>query len=53
MAFLSVPPTPYRTKQEFAYRRLRDAMLRCALAPGQRLIIDELARSTSSRADSA
>jgi DNA-binding GntR family transcriptional regulator len=44
MAFLSVAPAPYRTKQEFAYRRLRDALMRCELAPGQRLVIDELAR---------
>jgi len=44
MAFLSVAPAPYRTKQEFAYRRLREAIMRCELAPGQRLVIDELAR---------
>lgn len=44
MAFLSEAPAPYRTKQEFAYRRLRDAIMRCELAPGQRLVIDEIAR---------
>jgi DNA-binding GntR family transcriptional regulator len=44
MAFLSVAPAPYRTKQEFAYRRLREAIMRCELAPGQRLVIDDLAR---------
>jgi DNA-binding GntR family transcriptional regulator len=44
MTFLSEAPAPYRTKQEFAYRRLRDAIMRCELAPGQRLVIDEIAR---------
>jgi DNA-binding GntR family transcriptional regulator len=44
MAFLSEAPAPYRTKQEFAYRRLREAIMRCELAPGQRLVIDEIAR---------
>jgi DNA-binding GntR family transcriptional regulator len=40
------PPTGsrHRTKQEFAYRTLRDAIIRCALRPGQRLVIDDLAR---------
>ena len=32
------------TKQEFVYKTLRQAILRCDLAPGERLIIDELAR---------
>jgi len=27
MAFLSVAPAPYRTKQGFAYRRLREAIM--------------------------
>jgi DNA-binding GntR family transcriptional regulator len=44
MTFLSEAPAPYRTKQEFAYRRLRDAIMRCELAPGQRLVIDDIAR---------
>ncbi len=35
---------PYRTKQEFVYETLRDAIMRCELGPGQRLVIDELAR---------
>ena len=35
---------PYLTKQELVYRSLRDAIMRCELAPGQRLVIDELAR---------
>ena len=42
---LAVPPaTRFRTKQELVYRTLRDAIMRCDLAPGQRLVIDELAR---------
>jgi DNA-binding GntR family transcriptional regulator len=44
MTFPSEAPAPYRTKQEFAYRHLRDAIMRCELAPGQRLVIDEIAR---------
>jgi len=44
MTSLSEAPAPYRTKQEFAYRRLRDAIMRCELAPGQRLVIDDIAR---------
>ena len=34
----------FRTKQEFVYRTLRDAIMRCELSPGQRLVIDDLAR---------
>ena len=34
----------YATKQELVYRSLREAIMRCELAPGQRLVIDELAR---------
>ena len=33
-----------RTKQQFVYRALRDAIIRCELPPGERLVIDELAR---------
>lgn len=33
------------TKQQFVYDTLRDAILRCELRPGARLIIDDLARS--------
>ena len=49
----TMPPTPrslaatpalYRTKQELVYRTLRDAILRCELAPDQRLVIDDIAR---------
>jgi DNA-binding GntR family transcriptional regulator len=35
---------PHVTKQRYAYASLRDAILRCALRPGERLIIDDLAR---------
>jgi DNA-binding GntR family transcriptional regulator len=42
---LSVPgPVRYRTKQELVYQTLRGAIMRCDLRPGQRLVIDELAR---------
>ena len=37
-------PALYRTKQELVYRTLRDAILRCELAPDQRLVIDDIAR---------
>jgi len=42
---LGVPKgTRPRTKQEFVYRTLRDAIVRCELPPGERLVIDDLAR---------
>lgn len=34
----------HRTKQEFVYRTLREAIIRCDLQPGERLVIDDLAR---------
>src|SRR2546421_3327167 len=34
----------HRTKQEFAYQTLRDAIMRCELRPGEPLVIDDLAR---------
>jgi DNA-binding GntR family transcriptional regulator len=34
----------YRTKHEFVYRTLRDAIMRCELPPRQRLVIEDLAR---------
>lgn len=37
-------PVRFRTKQELVYRTLRDAIMRCELPPGRRLVIDELAR---------
>jgi DNA-binding GntR family transcriptional regulator len=33
-----------RTKQEFVYQTLRSAIMRCDIAPGERLVIDDLAR---------
>jgi DNA-binding GntR family transcriptional regulator len=36
--------TRHRTKQEFVYRTLRDAIMRCDLQPGERLVIDDLAK---------
>jgi DNA-binding GntR family transcriptional regulator len=38
------PARPHVTKQQYAYASLRDAILRCELGPGERLIIDDLAR---------
>jgi DNA-binding GntR family transcriptional regulator len=32
------------TKQQFVYRMLRNAIIRCELKPGERLVIDDLAR---------
>jgi DNA-binding GntR family transcriptional regulator len=34
----------HRTKQEFAYHTLRDAIMRCELRPNERLVIDDIAR---------
>jgi DNA-binding GntR family transcriptional regulator len=36
--------THHRTKQEFVYQTLRNAIMRCELRPGERLVIDDLAR---------
>lgn len=42
---LAVPTeSPHRTKQQFVYRALRGAIIKCELPPGERLVIDELAR---------
>lgn len=42
---LAVPKgTRHRTKQEFVYQILRDAIMKCELPPGERLVIDDLAR---------
>jgi DNA-binding GntR family transcriptional regulator len=40
----SAPAARHRTKQQFAYAALRDAIVRCELRPGSRLVIDELAK---------
>jgi DNA-binding GntR family transcriptional regulator len=44
MTFATLAAAPHRTKQEFVHRTLRDAILRCELQPGERLVIDDLAR---------
>jgi DNA-binding GntR family transcriptional regulator len=41
---IAAPLSRHRTKQEFVYRTLREAIIRCELQPGERLIIDELAK---------
>jgi DNA-binding GntR family transcriptional regulator len=35
-------PITFQTKEEYAYRTLRDAILRCELGPGEKLVIDRL-----------
>lgn len=35
---------PHRTKQEFVYRAIRGAILRCDMRPGERLVIEDLAQ---------
>ncbi len=47
MALALTRDRPPQTKQRFVYRTLRDAILRCDLAPGQRLITDVIARQLS------
>jgi DNA-binding GntR family transcriptional regulator len=37
-----VPARPYRTKEEYIYDALRTAILRCQIAPGEKLVIDQL-----------
>ncbi len=44
MTFAAVRDARHRTKQEFAYQTLRDAIMRCELRPNERLVIDNLAR---------
>jgi DNA-binding GntR family transcriptional regulator len=44
MAIATAPVNRHRTKQEFAYQTLREAITRCELRPGERLVIDDLAR---------
>jgi DNA-binding GntR family transcriptional regulator len=44
-ALPSRPETGFRTKQEYVYQSLREAIMRCELAPGERLVIDVLART--------
>src|SRR5918993_4415332 len=44
MPIATAPDNRHRTKQEFAYQTLRDAITQCELRPGERLVIDDLAR---------
>lgn len=44
MALGSGPDVRFRTKQEYVYQSLRAAIIRGELAPGRRLVIDEIAR---------
>ena len=37
-------PRPHVTKQQYAYTTLRDGIMKGELAPGTRLVIDDLAR---------
>ena len=39
--------TRHRTKQEFVYATLRDSIMKCERRPGERLVIDDLARRLS------
>lgn len=39
----SPPAAGHLTKQQFVYTTLRDSIIRCELAPGTRLVIDDLA----------
>ena len=44
MALGSSPDVRFRTKQEYVYQSLRNAIMLGELPPGQRLVIDEIAR---------
>ncbi len=44
IANVARPEARHLTKQAFVYETLRDAIIRCELQPGERLVIDELAR---------
>lgn len=44
MALGTSPDVRFRTKQEYVYQSLRGAIMRGDLAPGQRLVIDEIGR---------
>ena len=44
MALGSSPDVRFRTKQEYVYQWLRGAIMRGELQPGQRLVIDDIAR---------
>jgi DNA-binding GntR family transcriptional regulator len=40
----TVPASGHLTKQQFVYTTLRNSIIRCELAPGSRLVIDDLAQ---------
>jgi len=44
LAWLSAPTVPFGTKQAMVHHLLRDAILDGRLMPGERLVIDEIAR---------
>ena len=44
MPIESTSGTKHLTKRDFAYLTLRDAIMRCKLQPGEKLVIDDLAR---------
>src|SRR5687768_110831 len=44
MRSAAASPPRHVTKLQFAYAELRDAIIRCELKPGDRLVIDDLAR---------
>jgi len=44
VALGSSPDVRFRTKQEYVYQALRGAIIRGELPPGQRLVIDDIAR---------
>ena len=44
MALVTSPDVRFRTKQEYVYQSLRGAIMRGELPPGQRLVIDDIAR---------
>src|SRR5437868_5715613 len=47
MAFTLAKDRLPQTKQMFVYHTLRDAIMRCELPPGQRLVTDAIARQLS------
>ncbi len=44
MSLTTPGPVRHVTKLQYAYATLRDAIIRCDLKPGERLVIDDLAR---------
>jgi DNA-binding GntR family transcriptional regulator len=44
VALVTSPDVRFRTKQEYVYQSLRGAIMTGELVPGQRLVIDEIAR---------